>query len=260
EMKLKIMSYNVYACNGRDGKTSPERISRVIAMHNSDIIALQEIDVSNHMHQAKTAADLLPANFYYGSNSMLKTGSHGNVILSRFAMKLIKRGSRPCLVNTVYTGKNGVLRVEIKAHGRKIQVFNTQLSPFAPEGMMQAKYLTGRKWPGAPGASDPLIMCGDFNAHSNSGIYDFLKEHLTGIHFQASGKRRQEANMDGFSPGLVDHIFVGKGVKAGNIKKTLTALEKTASDHLPLIAGLMVKKLIKSLAVSPIPGAQQQLP
>jgi endonuclease/exonuclease/phosphatase family metal-dependent hydrolase len=39
------MTCNVHSCAGRDRKISPQRIADVIAHHESDIIALQELDI-----------------------------------------------------------------------------------------------------------------------------------------------------------------------------------------------------------------------
>jgi endonuclease/exonuclease/phosphatase family metal-dependent hydrolase len=42
---FSIMTCNVHSCAGRDRKISPRRIADVIAHHESDIIALQEVDI-----------------------------------------------------------------------------------------------------------------------------------------------------------------------------------------------------------------------
>ena len=41
----RLLTWNVHRCVGRDGKCSPERIARIIAEQNPDIVALQELDV-----------------------------------------------------------------------------------------------------------------------------------------------------------------------------------------------------------------------
>ena len=241
-MKLKIMSYNVHSCKGRDGKISPERIAKVIAMHNPDIIALQEIDARNNARQAKVIARLLSMNFYYHSNVMLKSGFHGNAVLSRFDMKLRKRGPLPNLIKTRFLEQRGALWVEINAHGRKIQVFNTHLSLFAPEGMLQAKHLLGKEWLGTSKASAPLILCGDLNARVDSRIYRAFEKDFRSVRFDSTGYSHLKAFAGFFPRGRVDHIFLGKGVKSEKIETPGSGLEKIASDHLPLIAEVLVER------------------
>jgi endonuclease/exonuclease/phosphatase family metal-dependent hydrolase len=42
---LRLLTWNVHRCTGRDGKASPERIAEVIAATAPDVVALQEVDV-----------------------------------------------------------------------------------------------------------------------------------------------------------------------------------------------------------------------
>ena len=242
-IELKIMSYNVHACKGADGKVSPERIAEVIAAHNPDILALQEIDSRDNVHQAKVIADLLSMNFYYHSSVMLKTGLHGNAIMSRFDLKLIKRGSLPNLARTPFLEKRGIIWAEINAYGRKLQVINTHLSLFQPEGMMQAKYLLGKDWLGSAAGAGPVMLCGDFNSHINSRIYKTIGRQLKSIHFHAPGYKHLRTFPSLFPIGLVDHIFLSEGVKALNIEAPKTGLERVASDHLPLIANIRIEEI-----------------
>jgi endonuclease/exonuclease/phosphatase family metal-dependent hydrolase len=240
-INLKIMSYNVHACRGRDGKAHPDRIAKVIAEHDPDIIALQEIDSNDTAHQAKVIARMLSMNYYYHSCVLLKTGQHGNAVLSRFKMKLVRRGSLPSLMKTQFLEKRGALWVEVNAHGRKVQVINTHLSLFPMEGMLQAKSLLGREWLGNPACRGPVIVCGDFNSLIDSRIYKAIGRDFHSIHFHAPGYRHLKTFPSFFPLGLVDHIFLGNGIKAVKIETPKTQLEKTASDHLPLIAEVRVE-------------------
>ncbi len=235
-VKLKIMSYNVHGCKGTDGKISPERIAEVIAAHNPDIVALQEVDFRNGMRQAKTIARMLSMNFYYKSSVMLQTGFHGNATLSRFDMKMIKRGALPNISRTAFSEKRGALWTEVNAHGRILQVFNTHLSYFRPDGMAQIKYLLGKDWLGNSSIKSPLIFCGDFNSRRNSRIYKAIEEKFSSINLHAKALKYMKKHPDYHATGLEDHIFLGDGVKALNTAEPETRLDKTASDHLPLIA------------------------
>jgi endonuclease/exonuclease/phosphatase family metal-dependent hydrolase len=241
-VELKIMSYNVHACRGSDGSISPERIARVIAAHNPDIVALQEIDERNDIHQAKVIARILSMNFYYHSSVLLKTGLHGNAIFSRFDMKLIKRGSLPSIVRTPFLEKRGAIWAEINAHGRRLQVVNTHLSLFQPEGMMQTRYLMGSEWLGNIKPDDPVIFCGDFNSHINSRIFKVISAKLKSVHFHSAGRLQLRTFPSVFPIGVVDHIFLGGGITSIKTEAPKTDLEKTASDHLPLIAQVRLEQ------------------
>jgi endonuclease/exonuclease/phosphatase family metal-dependent hydrolase len=212
----------------------------VIASHAPDIVAMQEVDSRENLHQAKIIAGMLSMNFYYHSSVLLKTGMHGNAILSRYSMKLKKKGALPSLVNTRLLEKRGALWVEIDANGKKIQVINTHLSLFSRERMLQVKELLGPAWLGNPGCKGPVIICGDFNSTLNSRVSKALGKEFHSIHFHVKGFRHLKTFPSFFPLGLVDHIFLGGGIKAVKIETPKTSMERRASDHLPLISEVKI--------------------
>jgi endonuclease/exonuclease/phosphatase family metal-dependent hydrolase len=44
-ISLRVMTYNIHSCRGRDRKIRPDRIAQVIAAHHPDVVALQEVRV-----------------------------------------------------------------------------------------------------------------------------------------------------------------------------------------------------------------------
>ncbi len=243
---LKILSYNVHSCRGLDGKMMPDRIARVIGSHNPDIIALQEIDADDTVHQAKAIAKMLALNFHYHSSVVLKTGQHGNAIFSKFDLRLVKSGSLPSLIDTPFLEKRGALWVEADVAGCKVQIINTHLSLFPPEGRLQIKHLLGGEWLGSPVCKDPVIFCGDFNSLPHSKICKAVEEKMHSIHFDVADHACTKTFPSFLPLGRVDHLFLGEGVIAQKIEIPKTLLEKTASDHLPLIAVVSIKNREKT--------------
>jgi endonuclease/exonuclease/phosphatase family metal-dependent hydrolase len=192
------------------------------------------------MHQSKIIAGLLSMNFYYHSSVLLKTGMHGNAILSRYRMKLKKKGALPSLVNTRLLEKRGALWVEIDVNGKKIQVINTHLSLFPRERMLQVEELLGSSWLGNPECKGAVIICGDFNSTLNSRASRAMGKKFHSIHFHAKGFSHLKTFPSFLPLGLVDHIFLSGGVKAVKIETPKTRMERRASDHLPLIAEVRI--------------------
>ncbi len=240
DINLKIMSYNIHACRGRDGKEDPARIAAVIAAHNPDIICLQEADETEKSRHAEEIAGILKVNHHYHSSVLLRRGNHGNAVLSRFEMKLKKKGSLPNLINTPLLEKRGAIWVEVKADGNKVQVINTHLSLFPPEGYMQARHLMSDEWAGSPDCRGPVILCGDFNSLSNSRICRLIEKKFHSIHFHVPGRAHLKSFPSVFPLGMVDHIFLSRGIKAVKIELPSGRAEKQASDHLPLTAVVRV--------------------
>jgi len=87
--RFRVASYNIHGCVGRDGVFAPERIARVIAEIDADVIALQEVvALSNGNGVAGGALHLLTRSFvghsvwapaYHGARH-----DFGNLLLSRW--------------------------------------------------------------------------------------------------------------------------------------------------------------------------------
>lgn len=42
---LRVMTYNIHSCKGRDGKIRPDRIAQVISLYHPDVVVLEEVRV-----------------------------------------------------------------------------------------------------------------------------------------------------------------------------------------------------------------------
>lgn len=233
---LRIMTYNVHGCAGRDGKVAPSRIGRIIARHNPDIVCLQELDVLKDSHQAEVIAEKLEMVFQYHSAFTMKKGLHGNAVLSRFPMRLVASGFLPRLSTSRIHEPRGALWVEIDLGSERLQLVNTHLSLLPSEGLLQADALLGPAWLGRPGRKDPVILCGDFNAVPGSRVCRRLDRALRNAQLELPGHAVQ-ATLPSFYPlRALDHVYLGAGVEILSIEVPRTDLERMASDHLPLIA------------------------
>ncbi len=237
---LRVMTYNVHGCMGRDGRISPDRIARIIARHDPDVIALQELDTNHQTHQAEVIAKKLAMTFHYHPSFSVKKGQHGNAVLSKFPMRLVRNGGLPKLPRALFLEPRGALWVEIDACGLKIQVFNTHLSLSPAERLLQMKVLCGPDWLGNPACQGPVIFCGDLNAWSNAKICRQLGQVLKNTHTELVGHRPLKTLPSFYPLSLVDHIFVGPGIETKKIEVPNMALEKISSDHLPLIVDVHV--------------------
>jgi endonuclease/exonuclease/phosphatase family metal-dependent hydrolase len=234
------MTYNVHSCIGMDGRISPHRIARVIARHDPDIVALQEVDVrrfrTGGLDQVETLAKILKMDFHFQPALQIEEEQYGDAVLSRYPMKLIHSACLPSLSGAAPLREpRGALWVEIDVDGHKIQLINTHLSLWRKERLLQTNTLLGPEWLGNPIWKEPAILCGDFNAVPGSTVCRLLDKQL----FDAQGKlntRRASNTYFGRYPfGRIDHIYVGKQVKVLYADVPKTELEKISSDHLPLI-------------------------
>jgi endonuclease/exonuclease/phosphatase family metal-dependent hydrolase len=238
---LILMSYNVHGCAGMDGHISTERIARVIARYNPDIIALQELDAgrvrSGGIDQAEMIARKLEMEFHFHPVFRWKDEQYGNAILSRYPMALIKSGPLPILSDKRRQHEpRGVLWVTVEFAGKKIQVFNTHLGLWTRERALQVDALLGEQWLQHPDCRGPIILCGDFNSLPRSEVYRKICRKLCDSQASLSGHRPRSTWFGHYPVSRIDYVFVNAGFHVHSITVPRTDLEKMASDHLPLIA------------------------
>jgi endonuclease/exonuclease/phosphatase family metal-dependent hydrolase len=236
---LTLMSYNVHGCAGMDGTISTDRITRVIARYNPDIIALQELDVgrlrSGKTDQAELIAGKLEMNYHFHPAFRSKDEQYGNAILSRYPMALIKTGHLPGLGLKNPMEPRGALWVSVEFQGKMVQIFNTHLSLSPTERMLQVNALLGEQWLQHPDCKGPVILCGDFNAFPGSAVYRKVSHSLHDSQAVLAGHKPRATWFGRYPVGRIDYVFANDGFEVRSIAVPRTQLEKTASDHLPLI-------------------------
>ncbi len=240
---LRLMSYNVHGCMGMDGTISAERIARVIARHKPDVIALQELDVgrirSKKMDQVGRIAKCLEMKYHFHPAFSKKEEQYGNAILSRFPMALIKMGALPQLSDHE---PRGAMWISMEVHGVKTQIINTHLSVWPQERVLQIDALLSKEWLGHHDCLGPVILCGDLNALPGSTVYRKICQKLIDSQAILVGHRPHRTWFGQYPLGRIDYIFVSSEFQVGSIHVPRTRLDKVASDHLPLIADLKLKK------------------
>jgi endonuclease/exonuclease/phosphatase family metal-dependent hydrolase len=262
-VQVRLMTYNVHACVGRDGHRSEERIARVIAECAPDVVALQELEVdcprSDRVDQPLTLAQLTNLTAHFTPAREDHRGQFGNAILSKFPFELTSEGSLPVKFGETRGGQRLSVRVG-SAHVKGaacLDVVNTHLSIHLYERLLQVKALFSEQ-PQELSESATflplarplghLVLCGDLNAGSWSPVYRMLLAHLRdAYHALSTSKRhravvgRSRATWPASLPVLrLDHVWVGPELEVASVKPVRTSLTRVASDHLPVIADILV--------------------
>ena len=240
---LRVMSYNIHRCRGMDGSVSPERIARVIARYNPDVIALQEVArgflPSDDLKQAERIAELLDMEHHFHVVHRVERHEQGNAILSRFPIKLMKASKLPGHSFRSFFEPRGALWVELDLGEKKVQMMNVHLSLWPHERRMQANALLSEEWLSHESCKEPVILCGDFNSLPHSPVYRKITQKLKDAQYTVNSRKHMSTWFGRYPLGCIDYIFVD-GLKVKGVKVPRTKLEKNASDHLPLIADLML--------------------
>jgi len=237
---IRVMTYNVHRCCGRDGKTSPERIAGIIKEYNAGIVALQELDVNQQrtsfVDQPKEIAKILGMHYHFFPSFQPEQGGlYGNAILSSYPMQVKKTENLPA-IKTLSLEPRSAIWVNIQAGEHSLNFVTTHLGLKGKERVLQIKELLGENWLESSECQGPVIFCGDFNVGTYSKVYRMVGKQLADV--QKQGFRPQATLTSRFPFFRVDHIFVTEHFIVNEIVVPRTILTKAASDHLPLITSI----------------------
>jgi endonuclease/exonuclease/phosphatase family metal-dependent hydrolase len=254
---LRIMTYNVHSCVGMDGKLDAERIARVIARCNPDVVALQELDVgrmrSQGVDQAHLIARYLEMEFHFHPALHIEEERYGDAILTHLPQRLVKAGALPGLAGKPKLEPRGALWVAVDLNGTEIQIINTHLGLYPRERAAQIETLLGSDWLAHEDCRGPVILCGDFNALPSSSVCRRLAVRLKDAQIKAQRHRPKCTYSSRFPSVRIDHIFISPGLEVTGIEVSESELTRTASDHLPLVAEVRISGPIHVVASTPLP-------
>lgn len=237
QKEIRIMTYNVHSCFGRDRKPDPARIAEVISQCKPDIIALQEVDVararSGGIDQAAMIAHHLQMTSHFYPALNFEEERYGDALLTAFPTQLRKAGPLPSIGE-----QRGALWVEVDCDGVALQFFVTHLGLRATDRQKQITSLLGPEWMGpCLERGDHIVLAGDLNAFGRSAAIRRISEHLRDVAAHA----RQQPTFPSRLPVLrLDYIFTSIGTGCGEVFVHNSALSRVASDHLPVVADVIL--------------------
>ena len=236
-LRIRVASYNIHKCRGFDRRTDPERIAKIIAEVDADVVALQEIlDVRDGRPEFDQARRITAAlgtyRHCFGWNRPLYGGQYGNMTLSRLPVRVCRNYD----LTWRHRERRGCLRTDLLLPGNTLlHLFNVHLGTSFVERRHQARMLLSddvlstKQWEG------PRIVVGDFNEWTRG-----LASRLMGKVFEAAKPTtflRQGRTYPGVFPILhLDHFYYEKHLLLRSFRVHRTRRSLAASDHLPLVA------------------------
>jgi endonuclease/exonuclease/phosphatase family metal-dependent hydrolase len=229
---LTVATYNVHSSVGRDRNCNPDRILRVVAELNPDIIAFQEV---SHRPIEGTDGD----QFAYfrertgmhaeaGLNLLYDRRRFGNALFSRWPIVNCRR-----IDLSVYGREpRGAIDAEIDINGQRLRVIATHLGLGPGERRRQVERIAHAL--NEHGELPTLIM-GDFNI--------FGRERKL-LHRLGAPTARKDcpASFPARMPLLgLDRIWTRPNLLLQNLAVHRTPLSTVASDHLPLVGKVVLR-------------------
>lgn len=250
-VEVRVMTYNIHAGTGSDGRLDLERTAGVIRDAGAEVVGLQEVDVhwgerSGFEDQARRLAEELGMRVFFApiySLDPLEAGrprrEYGLAILSEHPILRAENHEITRLStqepNPTPKPAPGFPEAVVNVRGVKIHFYATHLD-YRPDPAVRRRQVEDML--GIAGEDPgPKILVGDFNAEPHAPELAPLRERFedawalegsgTGYTFPASSPTRR-----------IDYLLVSRGVEVQSAR----VLDTLASDHLPVVADLAFEK------------------
>jgi len=221
---VRIATYNIHECIGRDRRFDPHRTAAALVELDADAIALQEVRSSSGDLRILDLLARRTGMYAVEGPTMRKAGaSYGNALLSRSeplevdAIDLSVPGHEP----------RGALDVRLSIADRRLRVVATHLGLRPAERRWQVRRLLGHL---APVRGDTLVLMGDLNEWFLWG------RPLRWLHSVFSETPSLATFPSGGPVFALDRLWVRPRELLTSLTVHRSATARAASDHLPLVA------------------------
>ena len=232
-MQLTFASYNIHKGVGLDRKRDPERILSVLHEIDADIVALQEA-----ARRIGERASVLPRaeidDTHWRVIEVAKRprsiGWHGNALLVRRELEILSGEA----LDLPTLEPRGAACGEIVVEGRPLRVIGTHLDLSGLRRRDQIRSLLA--FVGACNRDLPTVIMGDFNqwGRTTGAMREFSPDWQIVTPGRSYPSRQPVATLD--------RIVASKHWRLVETEVHHTGLAAVASDHLPVIAKLELRK------------------
>lgn len=225
--RIRIVSYNVHACIGGDGKFAPQRICEVLHGLQADFIGIQELE--DRTVGGERVSDYLARNLGMqacrGTTLKRKDAHYGNLLLSA------EPALRTRMHDISVPGREprGVIEAEFAVFERCVRLLVTHFGLRARERRRQVDDVLAIA---ANGEADVDVLLGDLNEwRPGSYAVRVLKRRFGPVPRLRTWPARRPAMP-------LDSICVSPASAHRTVDVVNSAAARQASDHLPLVCDL----------------------
>jgi endonuclease/exonuclease/phosphatase family metal-dependent hydrolase len=185
---------------------------------------------------------------------------YGHALLSRWPIEIVKRARLPHDPTSWWQEPRSAIWARVDVDGQVVNVITTHLGLGPHERVLQVQELLGAEWMGAIPETEPMLLCGDFNALPGSAPYRLAAGKLRDVQ-TASRDHRPLATFSSTQPLVrLDHIFTTKHFERQQVFVVRNDLTRVASDHLPLVADLRIVTAAGGTSTSTRPESAGRTP
>ena len=244
---FRAMSYNIHSGINANKDVNLQRTLNIIGESDADIVALREVDTEKNAkktcNQARSLAESLNMDCVFFPVESNGLRAFGLAILNRFLFKRHYCDWVPNLYPKLNLRKRDAIQATLQTPAGPIYFFNTHLSLYKLERSKQLKTLLDNNWLLSVPENEPVIFCGDLNAEALSKTYRRLKKYLIDVQKTLDDPLHPKPTFHSKSSFIrIDHMFISNHFTPLKAEVKINKNAQMASDHLPLIAELEMKK------------------
>ena len=221
-----IVSYNTHGAVGIDRRFAPDRIARVLAEIDADVIALQELTLrANGFEMLDYLQRETGFHAIAGPTICSVERDFGNGLLTRFPIVSVAHVK----LDIARREPRGAIDAVVDCNGTPLRVIATHLGLRPSERRVQVRQLLDTV---RAGPEMPTVLLGDLNEWFLHGRpLRWLRDHF--------GESPAHATFPSPMPLLaLDRIWASPAAMLGRVRAHRSKLARRASDHLPLVARL----------------------
>jgi len=223
---IVIASYNTHGAVGMDRRFAPDRIARVLAEIDADIVALQELQLrANGFDMLAYLQSETGFHAIAGPTIRSTERDFGNGLLTRFPIA----SAAQVKLDVGRREPRGAIDATLDCDGAPLRVIATHLGLRPAERRTQVRRLLDAV---RAGPEIPTVLLGDLNEWFLHGRpLRWLRDHF--------GESPAHATFPSPMPLLaLDRIWSSPASLLRRVRVHRSKLARRASDHLPLVAKL----------------------
>ena len=238
---FKVLTLNIHKGYSMSNRHfTLDKIKQCLKLSRSNIVFLQEVSGDNERqkdvipnwsdnNQFEFLADSIWDHFAYGKNAVYQHGHHGNAILSEIPFSRLHNLD----VSTMRISQRGILHGQLE---NGTHLLCAHLGLFERERRSQVQKLIAYAKANI-GATEPLIMAGDFNDWRRKAHLQLCKE-LDLVEVYQAQHGQVASTFPAMFPALpMDRIYV-RGFKVSSADVMTSREWRSISDHCALTADI----------------------
>ncbi len=233
--EIVVVSYNIHRAIGLDRRRDVDRIAAVIAELSPDVVGLQEVvreADGEPGDQAAYIASKLGMVVVMGETRAFGGGTYGNAVFTRLPVLASSR----CDLSWRHREPRGCLRVDLGVNDTALHVFNAHFGLIPRERRDQLTTLA-RFIRDSATLAGPRVLMGDFNEWYLGPITRGLRRE-----FSSPMRRMRRTHPAMFPLFALDRIYWDVELQGQGFHVHRSRLARVASDHLPIVARLRVRR------------------